>query len=278
MRKALALLSAPLAFLALVGRAAADDDLCPKGQVVNADTAGHCCWPGQAWDTAQSMCSGKPTCPEGMRRDGLTCVAGGAPDGGAAQDGGEPAASPVDGGIVHNPLPVAPPPQSSAPPTTGSTASRSVGGIMIAGGFIGVGVGYLIALGGGIWGSVLSATQHGDSGTSCADSAPYSFIPLFGPIITAAKYPKHDLYGSSSNGTTYVYDCNGSRPIVTGLVVASEIFQLGGLAMLGVGVPLLVIPGPPPKATGSTTPLNIAVLPGASGADTGGVTVRFSGF
>lgn len=37
---------------------------CKEGTVVSADTQGHCCWAGQAWNGSQ--CIGKPTsCPEG---------------------------------------------------------------------------------------------------------------------------------------------------------------------------------------------------------------------
>lgn len=37
---------------------------CPAGREVSPDTAGHCCWPGQAWNGKN--CVGRPTtCPEG---------------------------------------------------------------------------------------------------------------------------------------------------------------------------------------------------------------------
>lgn len=41
---------------------------CVGGQERTADTAGHCCWPGQAWNGAE--CVGAPTaCPEGAQVD-----------------------------------------------------------------------------------------------------------------------------------------------------------------------------------------------------------------
>src|SRR5262249_12391382 len=41
---------------------------CPTGQLVAADTAGRCCWPGQAW--ADDRCVGVPTaCPAGFTVD-----------------------------------------------------------------------------------------------------------------------------------------------------------------------------------------------------------------
>lgn len=44
---------------------------CPKGQKITADTAGHCCWTGQAWNG--SRCVGTPTkCPKGWTVDAGT--------------------------------------------------------------------------------------------------------------------------------------------------------------------------------------------------------------
>jgi TPR repeat protein len=36
------------------------------GKVRNADTQGHCCWPGQAWSSQRGACLGSPMCPDGM--------------------------------------------------------------------------------------------------------------------------------------------------------------------------------------------------------------------
>ena len=41
----------------------------------HADSAGNCCWEGQAWSTAKNKCVGKPTCPTGMKLKGETCIA-----------------------------------------------------------------------------------------------------------------------------------------------------------------------------------------------------------
>ncbi|MDX2086810.1 MAG: serine/threonine-protein kinase [Kofleriaceae bacterium] len=48
---------------------------CPAGQVVSDDTRGHCCWPGQAWSSANERCVGAPACPEGMVAKNEACVA-----------------------------------------------------------------------------------------------------------------------------------------------------------------------------------------------------------
>ena len=79
---------------AVAGAAVGD---CPVGQTVSADTAGHCCWPAQAWSTARAKCVGEPQCPPGSESDGDTCV-------GTPQAPAKPATP-------------APPPKPAPPPT-----------------------------------------------------------------------------------------------------------------------------------------------------------------
>lgn len=62
----LALLAAPS-----LARAQAQ---CPPGQSVSADTAGHCCWPAQAWSSARGACVGAPQCPAGTAPAGESCA------------------------------------------------------------------------------------------------------------------------------------------------------------------------------------------------------------
>jgi hypothetical protein len=47
---------------------------CPTGQAVSADTAGHCCWPAQAWSTSRDDCVGIPACPDGFEAHGESCT------------------------------------------------------------------------------------------------------------------------------------------------------------------------------------------------------------
>jgi formylglycine-generating enzyme required for sulfatase activity len=50
---------------------------CIPGQLQDATTEGHCCWPGQAW--AGGRCAGAPSCPEGLvadERGGCGCEGG----------------------------------------------------------------------------------------------------------------------------------------------------------------------------------------------------------
>jgi formylglycine-generating enzyme required for sulfatase activity len=39
---------------------------CASGLISNADTSGHCCWPGQYWVASTSACTGVPRCPVGQ--------------------------------------------------------------------------------------------------------------------------------------------------------------------------------------------------------------------
>ncbi len=234
-------LGAALVLLFGSGAARAEDDLCPAGKVATPATQGHCCWPDQTWDEAQSWCVGRPTCPSGMTRDGLACAG---------------PSKPAEPAFRHNPLPTAPPPQSTMAPTTAGTASRSVGGILVGAGIVGAGAGYLAGAAVGTWSFVGKPKD-------CRSAAGYSFIPLVGPFVTIGEFSNDQA-------------CSNPRTPILATAVASEILQLGGVAMLGVGVALLVIPGPPPKVKNEAA--TVTLVPGAQGADVGGLTLRVTGF
>jgi hypothetical protein len=68
--------SAPMSSVGAVTPAA-----CPRGQVANADTANHCCWPAQAWSVTRSACVGLPQCPAGFQSTGQGCGEAGCPAG-----------------------------------------------------------------------------------------------------------------------------------------------------------------------------------------------------
>lgn len=63
----------------LLALALAQAPACPTGQFVTPDTAGHCCWPGQAWSVSRGVCVGVPMCPADMVPSGDACVASSAP-------------------------------------------------------------------------------------------------------------------------------------------------------------------------------------------------------
>lgn len=63
-----------VAVLSMAGAARAAEK-CETGQVITADTAGHCCWPGQAWSKSRKLCIGVPTaCPMGFVVQEESCV------------------------------------------------------------------------------------------------------------------------------------------------------------------------------------------------------------
>lgn len=54
---------------------------CPEGKLRTEDTAGNCCWPGQAWSNTRSQCLGEPiACPPQMSIDPTGCVASETPE------------------------------------------------------------------------------------------------------------------------------------------------------------------------------------------------------
>lgn len=79
-RGRLSTLAAFAALALLLGAPRALAQQCPKGQEINADTAGKCCWPGQAWSRSRSACIGIPTCPPGFTRQGESCQAEACPE------------------------------------------------------------------------------------------------------------------------------------------------------------------------------------------------------
>ena len=48
--------------------------VCMPGLVATDATAGHCCWPGQAWSEYSGRCTGAPACPAGFAGAGNECV------------------------------------------------------------------------------------------------------------------------------------------------------------------------------------------------------------
>lgn len=74
--------AAVVALVVVAASPSARAQSCPTGQTVGPDTAGHCCWPQQAYSSARGACVGVPECPAGYTARGEMCVAGaGCPDG-----------------------------------------------------------------------------------------------------------------------------------------------------------------------------------------------------
>lgn len=49
------------------------DASCAEGKLKGPDTAGRCCWPGQAWSSSRQACVGIPQCPAGLTAQGEDC-------------------------------------------------------------------------------------------------------------------------------------------------------------------------------------------------------------
>lgn len=68
--------------LLLPARASAEAPACTPGQAITEDTAGHCCWLGQAWSRTKQACIGIPqACPAGLTPQAETCAAPACPAG-----------------------------------------------------------------------------------------------------------------------------------------------------------------------------------------------------
>jgi hypothetical protein len=212
----------------------ADDSLCSAGKVAGPQTAGHCCWPGQTWDTQASFCAGKPECPAGTTRDGLTCV--GTPTTAPVAEGGAPAAptananvalpplaSPEGGAPITNPnavaadggvagsgdagaLPAAnadagsPPPVTTAepspPPPPPKGGSKLGGGLLTIGGLLAMGAGYLLSVGT----AFIPIGYDGKPFGVCSEGWYFNLVPLFGPILRTSNYPPQYIYSPPSGG------------------------------------------------------------------------------
>jgi len=112
---------------------------------------------------------------------------------------------------------------------------------LITTGTISLTLGYFIAaLSAGV-GAAISAGANSSDGASCAGvgGSALAFIPLFGPFLTLANYPDHQVAtykpGSSPGSPPEILDCNGMRPAVTALVWSDEILQLGGAGLITLG-------------------------------------------
>ena len=103
--------------------------------------------------------------------------------------------------------------------------------MLLVGGVGMLSTGYLIAVVAGGISTGVASGQTGTYGASCLSGAGLNFIPLFGPWLFSAQYPRHQVVGYGS-AAPELLDCNGSRSLVTTTVVADEILQLGGAALL----------------------------------------------
>jgi hypothetical protein len=134
---------------------------------------------------------------------------------------------------------------------------------LVVGGIVTLAAGYFISLVAGGVALAIDASQTPKYGGSCTAGAPAIFVPLVGPAIFAGEYPKHQLvaYGA---GYPEAFDCNGSRSLEEGIVVADEILQLGGAVLLTSGLVFRRSDEPEAPQVGT-----IAIVPGTAATPLG---------
>jgi hypothetical protein len=144
---------------------------------------------------------------------------------------------------------------------------------LLVGGVVSLSVGYVAAL---VGGTVALASQSSSNG-GCFGSVGFVLIPLAGPLLTWATYPGHQIvsYSSGSSGAQaiQVSDCNGGRSALVDAVVADEVLQLGGAALIVAGL-LLRSPSEPREARRIA---RVQVWPGLPETPLG-ATLRVVGF
>lgn len=154
---------------------------------------------------------------------------------------------------------------AAAPAATPEEPHTKIDPLVLAG-LIGFGAGYGIAVISTTVGLAIGAVDQGKYGGSCSNGVAYSYIPLAGPFITLGNYPSHDVYTNASQ--LDILDCHSSQGAVTALVATSEVLQLGGAALAGVG--FVLARNKTPEGEKAAT---WVVTPGTAGAPLG-LTVR----
>jgi hypothetical protein len=179
--------------LALAGEARADGQGCPPGQAISGDTAGHCCWPGQAWAQSRAACIGAPSCPTGFSAAGESCVAA-------------------------------------------SAESQPRYGLVIGGAVL-LAAGYVLAMVAGVVGIAWSSADMAASGYSCIHDPGLAFIPVIGMGLAVSQFTRHQIVNPMTVNNV-ARDCQNAYPILAALAAIDEIMQLGGTAMIGLGIGL----------------------------------------
>lgn len=233
-----------------------EEPLCPAGKVVSAETKGHCCWPSQTWNEAGSYCTGRPTCPAGMTRDGLTCTAGAPRSTVSEPKAAQPPRTSNERWDTSSDEPPPPEPRTRTPAKGEWTKSDYEwwGKAFALGGLAEMGTGYVLSL-------ELAIVGTGSS-SRCRAGAGVAAVPLFGPISYSGQYPPvHDDTAQTIPGFT-LDDCTG-RGLAAGLSVISEVLQLGGATASIAGFWMWN------HGSNMPAPGTVSLLPGAAGAPLG---------
>lgn len=206
---------------------------CPSGEQVSADTAGHCCWPGQVWSGARSMCVGIPQCPSGLVAVGEMCAVQ-AP--GVAAPGHLPADPPEKLALSPKARTRSTPMaeesyDGGAVPAGRHVVARSRKGF-VTGGVVLLSTGYFFALFGGTIGLVVDATQNAQGSVTCFGSAAYAYVPIIGPELFLGAFPSGRLT-SPNHG---ILNCSDYYGAAVAWTVGDTLLQWGGLGLLITGM------------------------------------------
>jgi len=92
---------------------------------------------------------------------------------------------------------------------------------------------YVVSAGAGIAALSWGAAREGNDQLACADSAPFAFIPLAGPLVSILRYPNHvKVRATDGEGI----DCTQGLVPATVLMVADGFAQFAGVAVIASGL------------------------------------------
>jgi hypothetical protein len=207
--------------------------VCADGREITAETAGRCCWPGQAWRDDLNRCDGAPRCPPGWAGDGAGCVRVEAKPGAATLTPLAPAAAPA----TTTPAPpkaIPPRPATTTLVATAKPASPpwSPRRKLITASVVSLSLGYGLAAVASASTLAINNRQKDEAGgPGCLDASARGFIPIVGPLLYLRGYPGYAVYSMG-----HYYDCPGNRNTVVALAVTSTVLQVAGAAGLVAGL------------------------------------------
>ncbi len=253
--------------LALLCIVTAGEPPCAAGQERSSDTAGHCCWPRQAWSTTQQLCVGLPECPQGLSVQGQGCavvcaegqtvgdeteghccwpsqvwsrtrsVCVGVPQCPAGfTAAGEQCTKPA--AVLTPPAPPPAAPVTAAPPAAtevaapaapkGTHMEKKFRTSLITGGGILFGVGWFMGIATAIGGAIYSSAVPAN--TCWSSVADVGWVPFFGPAIAIGGLGSHHAEnGKVCTDIPVVY-----APGVA-VAVVSTVAQFAGAALMVLG-------------------------------------------
>ena len=223
---------------------------CPAGTTITADTAGHCCWPGQVWSSVSRTCRGIPTCPPGSiaRGEGCAALESGSQGTPIETEARAPSTPSLSAGTSIAPSPLVMPPATR---TVRPLWRLGVAGASILGAAV---------LTGAVFSVVLAARTDYDD---CRSAALLMQIPLVGPAVGGINYESQSFY-TYNGGFPYTFHCNDDDG-VGAFGVIDSVAQVAGLTMMIVG---FAVKRTEPLTAADRSP-TVFVTPGLVGSGAG---------